>query len=89
MIRRLWTVDRLCAGFGLLLLGGLLSLPGVPGPGILLIALGLWLLSSHFVWARKTLSWVKRRIVQLRRRARQYRYGRRDGQRRASMKGAG
>ena len=46
---------RLIAGFALLIIGGVLALPGVPGPGIPIILLGLLLLSDHFAWARRAL----------------------------------
>jgi hypothetical protein len=52
---------RLCAGFLVLAAGIVLSLPLVPGPGIPLILFGLLLLSDHFVWARKTLEWARKK----------------------------
>lgn len=51
---------RLFAGLVFLVLGVILALPLVPGPGIPLILLGLLLLSDHFVWAKRTLEWAKR-----------------------------
>lgn len=48
-------------GFLLLILGLILSLPGVPGPGIALILLGLFILSSHYSWAKRLLDWAKRK----------------------------
>ena len=50
---------RIVGGFLLLFAGSILALPGVPGPGIVLILLGLLILSDHFVWANKLLQWVK------------------------------
>ena len=61
---------RVVAGLGLLIIGCLLALPGIPGPGIALALLGLLLLRDHFAWARKSLAWLKRRVVTLRRRLR-------------------
>jgi hypothetical protein len=58
---------RLVAGFALLIIGGLLALPGVPGPGIPVVLLGLLLLSGHFAWARKALAWLRKRTAGLRR----------------------
>ena len=52
---------RLFAGLVFLVGGVILALPFVPGPGIPLILLGLMLLSDHFVWAKQTLDWAKRR----------------------------
>jgi hypothetical protein len=49
-------------GFLFLFTGSILALPGVPGPGIPLIFLGLVILSSHFLWAKKVLDWAKRKL---------------------------
>ena len=49
---------RMASGIALLVVGALLSLPGVPGPGIPLILVGLWILSDHFTWARRAHEWV-------------------------------
>lgn len=57
---------RIAGGFGLLLVGGLLALPGVPGPGIPIMLLGLVLLSSHFAWAKRAMDWLKARTAALR-----------------------
>ena len=54
---------RILGGFALLVLGGILALPGVPGPGIVLIVMSLFLLSEHFAWARKTMAWIKERAA--------------------------
>lgn len=40
-------------GFTILLFGLLLAIPGIPGPGIVVIILGLAILGTEFVWARK------------------------------------
>ncbi len=53
---------RTGGGF-LLLAGGLvLSIPGVPGPGFVLIFAGLVLLSEYYHWARRTLDWARRKL---------------------------
>lgn len=52
---------RIAAGFAILLVGIVLALPLVPGPGIPLILLGLLLLSDHFTWAGWLLAWAKNR----------------------------
>ncbi|HEY1340567.1 MAG TPA: PGPGW domain-containing protein [Bryobacteraceae bacterium] len=57
-LHRIW---KLPAGFLLLALGIVLSLPLVPGPGIALILLGLVLLGDEFPWARRALEWMKSR----------------------------
>jgi hypothetical protein len=75
---------RLASGFGLLIVGAALALPGVPGPGIPLILLGLWILSGHFVWARKILAWAKQKFATLAARVHDREQTVRGGQPRAS-----
>ncbi len=61
---------RITLGFVLLLAGLVLALPGVPGPGIAVMIVGLVILSDHFDWARGLLDWAKRKAEDLRNRAR-------------------
>ena len=49
----LWRLCRIIFGIALLILGLVLSLPGIPGPGIVLVVLGFGILSHHFHWAEK------------------------------------
>jgi hypothetical protein len=42
-------------GFTLLILGIVLAIPGVPGPGIFVVWGGLAILAVEFLWARKLL----------------------------------
>jgi hypothetical protein len=56
------------AGFFLLLAGAILAIPGVPGPGIPVMILGLVILAEHYHWARRMLAWVKRKAEQVRER---------------------
>jgi hypothetical protein len=65
---RLVVAMRLVAGLALLVIGVVLALPGIPGPGIPIMLLGLWLLSHHFAWARRALAWLRERTTGLRRR---------------------
>ena len=58
---------KIAGGFALLIVGGVLAVPGVPGPGIPLILLGLVLLRERFSWAGRALEWVKAKIPRLRR----------------------
>jgi hypothetical protein len=58
-------VLRIAAGFLLLIVGAVLAVPGIPGPGILIALLGLALLSRHFTWAEKAIGWVKRKTARL------------------------
>ena len=54
---------KITGGFLLLVVGAILALPGVPGPGIPLILLGLLILSDRFPWAARLLNWAKRTIT--------------------------
>jgi uncharacterized protein (TIGR02611 family) len=56
---------RIALGFLLLAVGLILAIPGVPGPGIAVIILGLVILSGHFEWARRLLHWAKRKAASL------------------------
>jgi len=53
---------KIVGGFALLLAGGVLALPGIPGPGIPLVLIGLTLLSSRFAWAKRALDWIRRKF---------------------------
>lgn len=46
-------------GFTLLIVGLILAIPGVPGPGFLVILGGLAILAAEFVWARNLLNRFK------------------------------
>jgi len=50
-------VFRVVAGFTLLLAGGVMLV--TPGPGWLVIVLGLGLLAAEFVWARRLMDRIK------------------------------
>lgn len=84
MMSRAPALLKIAVGFALLIVGAVLALPGVPGPGILIMLPGLLLLSEHFVWARKLLDWGKERAGRLRRKASGKRCKTADGQLRAS-----
>jgi uncharacterized protein (TIGR02611 family) len=51
-------VFRIIAGFTLLLVGGAMLV--TPGPGWLVIFLGLGLLAAEFVWAERLMKRIKR-----------------------------
>ena len=53
MLQHTVRATRIVIGIVLVLLGILLSLPFVPGPGLLLVFGGLTVLSSEFEWARR------------------------------------
>jgi uncharacterized protein (TIGR02611 family) len=52
------------AGFVVLLAGIVLSLPFVPGPGLLLVAIGLGMLALEFAWAERLLERIVDRLEQ-------------------------
>jgi uncharacterized protein (TIGR02611 family) len=54
-VRRIFLI---IAGFTLLLAGGVMLV--TPGPGMLVIFLGLGLLAAEFVWARRLMERIKR-----------------------------
>jgi hypothetical protein len=58
---------KVVCGFVLLIVGGVLTFPGVPGPGIPILLFGLWLLRDHFTWAKQTFDWIKDRVGRFRR----------------------
>ena len=58
---QLWRLCRIGAGFLLLLVGLFLSLPGVPGPGIVLVVLSFGILSRDFKWAARWHTFLKQK----------------------------
>jgi hypothetical protein len=51
---------RVIAGLLLLAAGAVLSVPLVPGPGVLFVVGGLALLGREFHWARRVNEWLRR-----------------------------
>jgi len=66
-------IFRTIIGFLVLIIGIILAIPGVPGPGVAVILLGLVILSAHFHWARRSVEWVKRKAEQAKQKARSFR----------------
>ena len=64
----LWRLCRIIFGFLLLGVGIFLSLPGVPGPGIVVIILSFGILSRDFHWAARAQAYVHRKWHDLRNR---------------------
>jgi|SRR5579871_1789764 len=64
MLERLRSHRKLgvASGFLLLVIGFILALPFVPGPGIPLMVLGLVILSGHLGWAKRLLQWANRKL---------------------------
>ena len=52
-------MGRLVVGLALLAVGAVLAIPGVPGPGLLVIFTGLTLLSHEFHWARRLRDYMR------------------------------
>lgn len=69
-IRQTRRVVVAVVGGSVLLIGVALALPGVPGPGLLIMILGLTILSWEFAWARRMLVRARLKWKQLRQRAR-------------------
>ena len=53
MIQHTLRASRIAVGVGLLLVGAILALPLVPGPGLLVMFGGLTVLGGEFEWARR------------------------------------
>ena len=47
------------AGFVVILIGAVLALPGIPGPGFVIIFGGLAILATEYVWAQRALEKLK------------------------------
>jgi hypothetical protein len=50
---------RTVMGFTIILIGLFLAIPGIPGPGFLVIIGGLAILATEYVWARRYLNKIK------------------------------
>ena len=53
MLQHTIRASRVVLGLALLVVGLVLALPGVPGPGLLVMFVGLTVLSADFAWARR------------------------------------
>jgi hypothetical protein len=53
MLRQTIRASRIVVGLVLLVVGLLLALPGVPGPGLPVAFVGLTVLGGEFEWARR------------------------------------
>ena len=58
MLQHTIRASRLVLGLALALVGLVLALPGIPGPGLLVMFVGLTVLSSEFEWARRLRAWI-------------------------------
>jgi len=64
MIRRLKLIITTVVGFTVIALGAAMLV--LPGPGLVVIGLGLLILSAEFVWARRALDRMKEGAQQVR-----------------------
>ena len=53
MLRHTIRASRVAVGLALVVVGLVLALPLVPGPGVLVMLVGLTVLSTEFEWARR------------------------------------
>jgi hypothetical protein len=53
MLRHTIRASRVAVGLALIVVGMVLALPLVPGPGVLVMLVGLTVLSTEFEWARR------------------------------------
>jgi hypothetical protein len=58
MLQATIRLGRVIAGLVLMLGGAVLSVPGIPGPGLLIVVGGLALLGREFHWARRANEWL-------------------------------
>jgi uncharacterized protein (TIGR02611 family) len=58
-------VLRITSGIVLLLVGLVLMIPGVPGPGFLFVIAGLSILAIDFVWAHRLKTHLKDRAAKI------------------------
>jgi len=68
MLQHTVRATRIVIGSILIVLGIVLSLPLVPGPGLLLVFGGLTVLSSEFEWARRWKTYLHDQFIRLTRR---------------------
>jgi len=59
MLRHTIRASRVVLGLVLLCVGAILALPLVPGPGVLVMFVGLTVLSGEFEWAGRLRDWVQ------------------------------
>jgi len=68
MLKHTVRVGRIVLGAVLLVVGAVLALPLVPGPGLLLVVAGLSVLSHEFEWARRLRDWAHTELRRVTRR---------------------
>lgn len=58
-------IARWVGGIALILIGLALSVPGIPGPGIIVLLLGVFVLLPESPWLRKKYAALKRRYPRI------------------------
>ena len=65
MLRFMKRVARWAVALALIVFGLVLSIPGVPGPGLLIVLVGVFVLLPESRWLRKKFAALKRRYPKL------------------------
>ena len=65
MLVLLKRIARWAAALTLIVLGLVLSVPGIPGPGLLIVLIGVFVLLPESRWLRKKYAALKRRLPRL------------------------
>ncbi len=60
-LKEAWTLITIVFGFTILLIG--VALLVLPGPGTLVIIIGLAILAGHFLWAKRLLDKIKKEVA--------------------------
>ena len=69
MLQHTIRASRVVLGIALVVVGIVLALPLVPGPGLVVVLLGLTVLSAEFEWARRLRDWLHATFRRVTRRA--------------------
>jgi uncharacterized protein (TIGR02611 family) len=68
LLRHTIRAGRVAVGLALVAIGIILAIPGVPGPGLLVIFGGLTLLAAEFSWAERLRDRMRETVQRLTRR---------------------
>ena len=87
MLQFMKRVARWAAALALIVLGLVLAIPGVPGPGLLIVLVGVFVLLPESRWLRKKFAVLKRRYPKLFHPVETYRRRARRARRRSTRRG--
>ena len=65
MVPLLKRVARWAAALALIAIGLVLSIPGIPGPGLLIVLIGIFVLLPESRWLRKKYAALKKRFPRI------------------------